>query len=157
MAYMLTTRPPLYPLFRLLRQTLRRSGATRRTCPSSRTSLPARKSFWTGSSTFCHRWETGSISVTRKNPLNVYKSCPKIISLEKWKILTPLQKLPKYVGNLAKLIVANSFEKLPKVQKIAQSGHSGCQPQYCTLWCGMLGKCIDLPWVQLHGCMQWMA
>ena len=36
-----------------------------------------------------------------------------MISLEKWKILTPLQKLPKYMG---KLIVATGFEKLPKVQ-----------------------------------------
>ena len=48
-----------------------------------------------------------------------------MISLEKWKILTTLQKLPKNVGNLAKLIVATSSEKLPKVQLIAQSGHTG--------------------------------
>ena len=39
-----------------------------------------------------------------------------MISLEKWKILTPLQKLPKNVGDLGKLIIAKSFEKLPKVQ-----------------------------------------
>ena len=39
-----------------------------------------------------------------------------MISIEKWKILTPLQKLPKNVGNLGKIIVAISFEKLPKVQ-----------------------------------------
>ena len=39
-------------------------------------------------------------SVTRKKLPNVYKSCPKMISLEKWKILTPLQKLPKNVGDL---------------------------------------------------------
>ena len=39
-----------------------------------------------------------------------------MISLEKLKILTPLQKLPKNVGNLYKLIVATGFEKLPKVQ-----------------------------------------
>ena len=37
-------------------------------------------------------------------------------SLEKLKILTPLQKLPKNVGDLGKLIVARGFEKLPKVQ-----------------------------------------
>ena len=37
-----------------------------------------------------------------------------MISLEKLKILTPLQKLP--VGDLGKLIVATGFEKLPKVQ-----------------------------------------
>ena len=32
------------------------------------------------------------------------------------KILTPLQKLRKNVRDLDKLIVATSFEKLPKVQ-----------------------------------------
>ena len=47
-----------------------------------------------------------------------------MISLEKEKILTPLQKLPNNVGNLGKLIVATGFEKLPKVQKIAQSGYT---------------------------------
>ena len=39
-----------------------------------------------------------------------------MISLEKWKILTPLQKLLKNVGDLGKLIVAKGFKKLPKVQ-----------------------------------------
>ena len=39
-------------------------------------------------------------------------------------ILTPLQKLPKNVGDLGKLIVAKGFKKLPKVQKIAKSGHT---------------------------------
>ena len=29
---------------------------------------------------------------------------------------TPLQKLPKTVGDLGKVIVAKGFEKLPKVQ-----------------------------------------
>ena len=37
-------------------------------------------------------------------------------SLEKLKILTPLQKLPENVGDLGKLIVAKGIEKLPKVQ-----------------------------------------
>ena len=37
-----------------------------------------------------------------------------MISLEKWYILTPLQKLPKIVGVLSKLIVAKGFENLPK-------------------------------------------
>ena len=50
-----------------------------------------------------------------------------MISQEKWKILTPLQKLPKNVGDLGKLIVAKGLKKLPKVQKIAQSGHTGGQ------------------------------
>ena len=48
-----------------------------------------------------------------------------MISLAKLKILTPLQKVPKNVGDLGKIIVATSFEWLPKVQKIAKSGHTG--------------------------------
>ena len=47
-----------------------------------------------------------------------------MISLEKWIILAPLEKLPKNVGDLGKLIVAKGFKKLPKVQKIANSGHT---------------------------------
>ena len=39
-----------------------------------------------------------------------------MILQEKWKIFTPLQKLPRNMGNLGKLIVATGFEKLPKVQ-----------------------------------------
>ena len=54
-----------------------------------------------------------------------------MISLEKWSIFTPLQKLPKNVGDLGKFIVAKGFKKLPKVQKIAQSGHTGQKRQ---LW-----------------------
>ena len=41
-------------------------------------------------------------------------------------ILTPLQKLPKNVEDSGKLIVAEGLKKLPKVQKIAQSGHTAC-------------------------------
>ena len=37
-------------------------------------------------------------------------------SLEKWMILTPLQKMPDDVGDLGKIIVATSFVWLPKVQ-----------------------------------------
>ena len=33
-------------------------------------------------------------------------------------------KMPKNVGDLGKFIVAKGFIKLPKVQKIAQSGHT---------------------------------
>ena len=47
-----------------------------------------------------------------------------MISVEKWSILIPLQKFPENVGDLGKLIVAKGFKKLPKVQKIAQSGHT---------------------------------
>ena len=39
-------------------------------------------------------------------------------------ILRPLQKLPNNVGDLGNIIVAVSFECLPKVQKIAKSGHT---------------------------------
>ena len=47
-----------------------------------------------------------------------------MISLEKWKILTPLQNLPSNVGDLGKLIAAKGFKKLRKVQKIAKFGHT---------------------------------
>ena len=47
-----------------------------------------------------------------------------MIPQEKWKILTPLQNLPRNVGDLDKLIAAKGFKKLPKVQKIAKSGHT---------------------------------
>ena len=43
-------------------------------------------------------------------------------------ILTPLQKLPNNVGDLGKIIVATSFEWLPKVKKISRSGHTGDRP-----------------------------
>ena len=39
-----------------------------------------------------------------------------MISLVKLKVLTTLQKLPKNVGDLGKIIVATGFEKLTKVQ-----------------------------------------
>ena len=39
-----------------------------------------------------------------------------MISIEKWMILTSLQKLPNNVGDLEKLIVAKGFKNLPKVQ-----------------------------------------
>ena len=44
-------------------------------------------------------------------------------------VLTPLQKLPKNMGDLGKIIVATSFEWLPKAQKNAQSGHIGSEEQ----------------------------
>ena len=47
-----------------------------------------------------------------------------MISQEKLMTLIHLQKLPKNVRDLGKLIVANGFKKLPKVQKIAKSGHT---------------------------------
>ena len=39
-----------------------------------------------------------------------------MISLEKIKILTPIQKLPRNEEDLGKIIVAKGFKKLPKVQ-----------------------------------------
>ena len=47
-----------------------------------------------------------------------------MFSREKLKILTPFQKLPENVGDLGKLIVAKCFKTFPKMQKIAQSGHT---------------------------------
>ena len=55
-------------------------------------------------------------SVTRKKSPKIYKSCPKMISLENDRFLTPLRKLPKNVWDLGKLIVTKGFQKLPKVQ-----------------------------------------
>ena len=55
-------------------------------------------------------------SVTSKKSPNVYNSCPKMVSLAKLTISTTLQKLPKNVGDLCKLIAGEVFEKLPKVQ-----------------------------------------
>ena len=55
-------------------------------------------------------------SVSSKKSPNVYQSCPKMFSLVKLNILTPLQKLPQNVRDLGKLIVAKGFEKLPKVE-----------------------------------------
>ena len=45
-------------------------------------------------------WTSVVVSVTREKSPNVRKSCPKIISLEKLKILAPTQKIPKTVGDL---------------------------------------------------------
>ena len=47
-----------------------------------------------------------------------------MISLEKLNIFTPLQKMPKNVGDLGKLIVTKGFKKWPKAQLNAQSGHT---------------------------------
>ena len=38
--------------------------------------------------------------------------------------MTSLQNLPMNVGDLGKLNVAKGFKKLPKIQKIAKSGHT---------------------------------
>ena len=67
----------------------------------------------------------GYMQCDHKKSPNAFKSCPKMFSLEKLKILTPLQKLPKNVGDFGKLIVAKCFKKFPKLHKITQSGHTG--------------------------------
>ena len=58
-----------------------------------------------------------SSSVTSQKSPNVYESCQKMISLEKLRTFTPLQKLPKNVVDMGKQIVATGFENFPKVQK----------------------------------------
>ena len=65
-------------------------------------------------------------------------------SLEKLQILTPLQKLHKNVGYLGKLIVAKYFKKLPKVQQIAQSGHTD-HISHCCIMCGVFCIFHSLP------------
>ena len=62
-----------------------------------------------------HTWVL--LSVTRKKSPNVYKSCPKMISLEKLKILTPFRKLPKNVGDLGKLFLPKALKSCPKSKK----------------------------------------
>ena len=43
-------------------------------------------------------------------------------------------KMPKNVGDLGKFIFAKGFKKFPKVQKIAQSGHTACEGQLPNLF-----------------------
>ena len=66
-------------------------------------------------------------SVTSKKLPNVYKSFPKMISLKKLKILTPLQKLPKNVKE------TNCRLRLWKVTKI---------PINRPIW----SHCFQIPW-----------
>ena len=67
-----------------------------------------------------------------------------MISLGKWKILTPLQKMPKNVGDLGQLVIAKGFKKLPKVQKIAKSGHTALS--YNTCLCLRLSIYLSHSW-----------
>ena len=66
-------------------------------------------------------------SVTRRKSLNVYNSCPKMISLEKFKILTSLQKLPKNVGDFGQINCCH------RLWKVAQS------PKNRPIWSHCLG------------------
>ena len=76
-----------------------------------------------------------------------------MISLEKLMILAPLQILLKNVRDSGKLIVAKGLKKLPKVQKIANSGHTStdktCGPSriaeiepYSKILCSMHSLCF---------------
>ena len=57
------------------------------------------------------------------------KVAPKMISLEKLKILTHLQKLPKNVGDLGKIIVAKVvMGKSPPARGPARAEFNGPQP-----------------------------
>ena len=66
-----------------------------------------------------------------------------MISIEKWYILTPPQKFLRNVRDLGKLIVAKGFKKLPKVQKIARSGHTGCKVVVVLRISNDLRRCFD--------------
>ena len=57
-----------------------------------------------------------------------------MIPLEKLMILAHLQILPKNVVDLGKLVAAKGFKKLPKVQKIAKSGHTVYHLDWLTLF-----------------------
>ena len=61
-----------------------------------------------------------------------------MISLENDRFLTPLQKLHKNVGDLGKLIAAKGFKKLPKVQQMAQSSHTGLTSTHPTTYLSLL-------------------
>ena len=57
------------------------------------------------------------ISVTSKKSPNVYKSCPKMISLEKWKISKPLQKLSTMWAIWAKSLLPQALKSWPNCNK----------------------------------------
>ena len=73
-----------------------------------------------------------------------------MILLEKVKILTPLQKLPKNVWDLGKIIVAKGFKKLHKVQKIAQSGHTAYHRTLTTVGEGSTygWSSVEVDWIR---------
>ena len=48
------------------------------------------------------------------------------------------------MGDLGKLIVAKGFKKLPKVQKIARSGHTVCEPHDANPFCYNCAGCLQL-------------
>ena len=58
----------------------------------------------------------GDVQCDQKKSPNVYKSCPKMISLEKWNILNNFTKLPANVSDLGRINVVTGFAKLSNVQ-----------------------------------------
>ena len=48
--------------------------------------------------------------------------------------LTPLQKVHTNAEDWGKLIVAKGFKQLPKVQKIARSGHTDAKQPILMQW-----------------------
>ena len=78
-------------------------------------------------------------SVTSKKSPNVCKSCPKMVSLEKLKILTPLQKLPKNIEYLGKLIWCQ------RLWRVAQRPINHPISSHC-LWLTGLSKRGKIDW-----------
>ena len=88
-----------------------------------------------------HQWKTfvsWPLWPEKKSP-NVYKSCPKIISLEKWQILTPLQKCLR----MWEIWEINCCQRL---QKVAQSPINTQFWSHCS-WTTLTGQMILLDWL----------
>ena len=66
---------------------------------------------------FCCNWLSHGFSVTIKKRQMSIKVAPKMISLKKLNILTPLQKLPKMWAIWAKLLLPQTFIRCPKCNK----------------------------------------
>ena len=60
-------------------------------------------------------------------------------------ILTPLLKLPKNGEDWGKLIVAKGFKKLPKIQNIAQSGHTVHKSRLLAIGTHIVQRWVDRP------------
>ena len=68
-------------------------------------------------------------------------------------ILAPLQKLPKNVGDLDKLIVAKGFKKLPKVQK-SSTLVTLLMALFLSFSTSMAMACLSLFLISGHGMMR---
>ena len=78
-----------------------------------------------------------------------------MISLEKWDILTPLQKLPKNVGYLGKIIVAKCFKSGPKSNKSANL--VTLQTSFDSLWNSDICQLDALESTEGKKCFQTLA